>query len=431
MIKTAPVTIESMAFRGFGIARIDGKVVFVPYSVTKDKAWVQLIEEKKDYAIGKLSQLIEPSPWRVLPPCPCFGQCGGCHWQHIDEAIQREFKKEILIQALKRFGKLEQIPPISVVPSPDSFGYRTRVQLRVKEKTLGYYQEKSHRLIDIDHCPVSHPLVNQIMVLLRKELPTVSGIQEIEINISAEEEKGVVIFHLLSFRPGLERFLKKLLQAYPILKGLMVIKKRESTFSGDPHLNFVVSFHGHRGIRSLELRTSPQSFSQVNSKQNLRLIDTVADFSEGKKDQRILDLYAGIGNLTLPLAIEAEEVIGIEENRMAVEDARWNVEKNSITNCRFILGRVEEVLTHWKWKSPDLIVLDPPRAGCKRALGQVVRLKPKKVIYVSCEPTTFSRDLRFLSENGYVLQKLTLIDMFPQTYHMEMVGLLTQSQVKG
>ena len=413
-----------MAFKGYGVARIDGKVVFIPYSVTKDQAWVHIIEEKKDYAIGKLSQLIESSPWRVYPPCPFFGQCGGCQWQHIDEAIQGEFKKEILMQVLKRLGRLEQIPPIHMVSSPDPFGYRARVQLRVKEKTIGYYQEKSHHIIDIDHCPISHPLVNQIILLLRKEIPAFSRVQEIEINVSPEEEKGVMILHLLSFHQGLERFIKELLLAHPILKGLAVVKKGELTFFGDPHLNFTIPLNRHRGITSLNLRTSPQSFFQVNLKQNLKLIETVIDFSEVKEDQRVLDLYAGIGNLTLPLAIGAKGAIGIEESRMAMEDARWNAEKNGIKNCNFILGRVEEVLKHWKWESPDLVVLDPPRVGCKRVLDQVVRLEPKKIVYVSCEPTTFSRDLRLISERGYSLQKLTLIDMFPQTYHMEVVALL-------
>jgi 23S rRNA (uracil1939-C5)-methyltransferase len=142
------------------------------------------------------------------------------------------------------------------------------------------------------------------------------------------------------------------------------------------------------------------------------------------KESRVLDLYAGVGNLTLPLATSAKEALGIEENRMAIEDARFNAERNGIRNCDFIQGRVEDVLMSWKRKKPDLIVLDPPRTGCKTILDQVIRLKPQKIIYVSCEPATFSRDLRLFSERGYCLQKLGLIDMFPQTFHMEVVSLL-------
>jgi 23S rRNA (uracil1939-C5)-methyltransferase len=145
------------------------------------------------------------------------------------------------------------------------------------------------------------------------------------------------------------------------------------------------------------------------------------------KEDRVLDLYAGVGNLTLPLAMGAKEVLGIEENKMAVEDARSNAERNRIKNCDFIHGRVEDVLMSPKREPPDLTVLDPPRTGCKTILDQVIRLKPKKIIYVSCEPTTFSRDLHLFSEKGYTLQRLGLIDMFPQTFHMEVIGLLQQS----
>jgi 23S rRNA (uracil1939-C5)-methyltransferase len=146
-----------------------------------------------------------------------------------------------------------------------------------------------------------------------------------------------------------------------------------------------------------------------------------------KKD-RVFDLYAGTGNLTLSLALEAKEVIGIEENRMAFQDAKFNTERNGIKNCHFIQGRVEDVFLNWKRETPDLIVLDPPRAGCKAILDHVVRWKPKKIIYVSCEPTTFARDLRLFSERGYSLQRLSLIDMFPQTFHMEVVGLLKPNE---
>jgi 23S rRNA (uracil1939-C5)-methyltransferase len=137
-----------------------------------------------------------------------------------------------------------------------------------------------------------------------------------------------------------------------------------------------------------------------------------------------------VGNFSLPLATASKEVWGIEENRSAVEDARFNAERNGIKNCNFMHGRVEDILKHWGKERPDLIILDPPRMGCKAVLDQVVRLKPKKIVYVSCEPTTFARDLRLFSERGFHLQRLNLVDMFPQTYHMEVVGLLTQSQVK-
>jgi 23S rRNA (uracil1939-C5)-methyltransferase len=208
-----------------------------------------------------------------------------------------------------------------------------------------------------------------------------------------------------------------------MLKGISTPQKANHQI-GDPTLNFTIPLNRSVEKGELKLRISPGSFSQVNPEQNRRLVQTVLQFSEVNAENRVLDLYAGAGNLTLPLAMESGEVLGIEENRMAFEDAQFNAERNGVKNCHFVHGRVEDAFSDWKRERPDLIVLDPPRTGCKTILDQVVRLEPKKIIYVSCEPTTFARDLRLFSERGYSLQGLSLIDMFPQTYHMETVGLL-------
>ncbi len=431
MIGAVQAHIESMAFKGYGVARIDGKVFFIPYSVTGDKAWIKIAEKKKNYSIGKLIRLIEPSPWRGNPPCPFFGQCGGCQWQHINDSIQIDLKKEILKEVLKRLGGLKETPPITVTPSPHPYAYRARIQLKAKGEAMGYYQERSHRIVDIDHCPIAHPLVNQIISPLRKAFPFFFQMEEIEINVSPEEGKGVLILHPLSFYQRTKDFVKDFLQSHPVLKGIAVVRKKGFVPFGDPYLNFTISLN-QRGEKSvLRLRTSPESFFQVNLEQNQSLIRTVLEFSDVSEDERVLDLYAGVGNFTLPLASASKEAWGIEENRVAVEDARFNTERNGIKNCNFMQGRVEDILKHWRRERPDLVILDPPRMGCKAVLDQVVKLKPSKIVYTSCEPTTFARDLRLFSERGFRLQRLSLVDMFPQTYHMEVVGLLTQSQVKG
>jgi 23S rRNA (uracil1939-C5)-methyltransferase len=220
--------------------------------------------------------------------------------------------------------------------------------------------------------------------------------------------------------------MKEFLQGQPILRGIAIARRNGLNFFGDPALNLTIPLRQEREKRDLKFRISPGSFSQVNLEQNQTLIQTVLQFSEVNGEDRVLDLYAGAGNLTLPLAMGAKEVLGIEENEMAVEDARFNAERNGIRNCNFIQGRVEDVFMSWKRERPDLVVVDPPRAGCKAILDHVVKLKPKRIIYASCEPTTFSRDLHLFSEKKYSLQKVALIDMFPQTYHMEVVGLLLQ-----
>jgi len=420
------VHIDSMAFKGYGVARTDGKVVFVPQSVTGDNAWIEIIQEKKNYVIGRVTRLIEPSIWRVNPPCPYFGVCGGCQWQHIDYSIHGELKKRILKEVLIRLGGLKEVPPITVASSPDPYAYRVRVQLKVKGNIIGYYQERSNHIVDIDHCPISHPLVNRIILSLRKELPSFSPVKEIEINVSPEEERAVLILHPLSFHQRFETSLKESLRDHPMMKGFAFVRKGGFHLFGDPFLNFSTPLSRPGPGKKVRLRTSPKSFFQVNLKQNQALIETVLNFSEVKEIEKVLDLYAGIGNLTLPLAIEAKEVLGVEEDTAAVEDGRFNAEQNGIRNCEFIPGKVEDLLKYWPREKPDLVVLDPPRTVSKLITDQVARLKPKRIVYVSCEPAYLSRDLRLFSEYGYRLQKLRLIDMFPQAYHMEVVALLTR-----
>jgi len=196
---------------------------------------------------------------------------------------------------------------------------------------------------------------------------------------------------------------------------------------GNPFLSFEVSLGEGERKKNILFRISPGSFSQINLDQNETLIRTVIEFSGAMKNERVLDLYAGAGNFTLPLAIRAGEVLGIEGSRTAIGDARFNAERNRIRNVNFIEGAVEEVLKNWDRGKPDRMIVDPPRAGCKNAVDQIVRLEPEKIVYVSCEPATFTRDLRLFKERGYTLRRICLIDMFPQTYHMEVVGLLQPS----
>ena len=404
MGKRVKVTINSMAFKGYGVARAEGRVIFVPYSVTGDEAWIEIVEEKKTYALGRLDHLLVPSPWRVNPQCLYFGRCGGCHWQHIEKGKQEEIKAEIFRETLKRLAGLDEFPSLSIAPSPRSYGYRVRTRLKIRGKGIGYYQERSHRLVDIDHCPISHPFINEILSLLRSERASLFPVEEIEINISPEEKRGVLVLHLPSFSSRVEAFGKDLLRNHPLIKGMVLETKRARTFLGDPSLNFMVSLVQNGEKRTFMFRASPGSFFQVNPEQNQALIQTVLQFAEVKEGERVLDLYAGIGNFTLPLAAVAGEVMGVEENERAVEDARFNAEANGIQQCASSMqggGNAEEL----GMGRPDLIVLDPPRTGGKEVVNRIAGLKPKRIVYVSCDPTTLSRDLRLFSENGYSLQE--------------------------
>ncbi len=413
-----------MTFKGNGGGRLDGKVIFVPYTVTGDEILIRITENRKNYSIGKLEKILTPSPWRVPPTCPHFGLCGGCHWQHIDPSVHEVLKRNILEDLLQEMAGLKEIPLLSVVPSAQPYGYRVRIQLKVEGNKIGFFEERSHLVIEIDQCPIAHPIINAILQHIRKKPFPFSGVGEIEINVSPEEGKGILIFHLNLSGQRKKFPLKELLQSIPLLKGIAVVRRKRWTYLGDPILNISTTLKRLGRERVFHLRVSPGSFFQVNLGQNLELIQTVLDFGELKGSERVLDLYAGIGNFTLPLATEAEWVLGIEESKKAVADARFNAEGNGIKNCQFLSGSVEEMLKG-VGEALDIVVLDPPRRGCKEFSEQIARLNPKRIVYVACEPTTFSRDIRVFANGGYTLQKLCLIDMFPQTYHMEVVGLLT------
>jgi 23S rRNA (uracil1939-C5)-methyltransferase len=400
-------------------------VVFVPYVITGEEAWIEVVEEKKDFSIGRPTRISSPSPWRVEPGCPYFGVCGGCQWQHIDAQVQAEFKKDVLRDILQRLGRLVEIPPISVIPAPQPYGYRTRVQLKVEGESIGYYRERSHRLVDVDRCPIAHPLVNQALGSLRQSRSIFSSIDELEISVSPEEGRGIFILRPSRTGTRPQPILKKFLNGHPVLKGCAIPGKKGSWLWGDPSLSFTVSFQRAGQTASVRLQTSPESFFQVNLEQNQWLVQTVLDFANLTGSERVLDLYAGVGNFTLPLAMGAREALGVEENERAVEDGRLNALQNRIEHCRFIGGKVEEIVREFKDRRWDIVVLDPPRAGCRSILPFVAEWKPQKMIYVSCDPATFARDLHLLLEKGYTLQALSLIDLFPQTYHMEVVGFIS------
>ena len=360
MSKKFPSKIDSMAFRGYGVTRIEGKVVFVPFSATGDEGWVEITEEKRNYAIGRLKEITSPSPWRVEPPCPYFGICGGCQWQHIDYPFHGEIKKGILVEILRRVGKVKEMPAVTVVPSPSPYDYRVRVQLKVEKGRMGYYRERSHELVEIDRCPISHPFINRIIHSLREEVSSFPPIQDIEINVSPEEGKGVLVCHVSSPLRRQRSFAESLLRSNPILKGLAVTGEKGPTLYGNPLLHFTVSSLCDGKPLLLKLRTSPGSFYQVNPEQNHPLIETVIEFAGVKRGERVLDLYAGIGNLTLPLATRTGEIWGIEESVTAVEDARFNAAANGIEGCTFIHGAVERLLTRSGERKPGC---DRPRSS--------------------------------------------------------------------
>ena len=430
MDKEITLSVDSMAYGGYGVARMDHKVIFIPYTVKGDQVRIHVTQEKRAFCFGNVLSVVEPSPWRIPASCPHFGLCGGCQWQHIEFRRHGELKGEILEEMLRRVGGLEEIPPIAIVASESPYGYRLRVRLKAEGGRLGYYQEKSHELVECNGCPIAHPLINETLETLRQERGSLPDATELEIRASPEEKKTVLVLHLRTFSEDDTRRLKGLLSASPVVKGIALLKKRSALWLGDPRIHFSVRVACREEERTFSFRASPQSFFQVHRDQNQRLIESVLEFSELEKEETFLDLYAGIGNFTLPLASLGSHGIGMEENPEALKDALFNGRKNGITTCHFVRGRVERILRDGrdgrdgKNRKSHLVVLDPPRTGGKTIMEDIAHLRPSRIVYISCNPATLARDVRSLSQKGYSVQRLALIDMFPQTYHMEVVALL-------
>ncbi len=429
-MKEVELTIEKMAYGGWGMGRVAGKIIFVPYTIPGERVIAEIGREKKNYAEAFLREIKEVSPLRQKAFCNLFGQCGGCHYQHLAYKEQLRIKEHMLKEFLTPLlAKDSQCKIFSLFPSPEEFGYRLRAQLKGAGKgekhVLGFYERKSHQIVEIKECPLLHPLANLILQRVREGIEKDKGliIKNLEVHVSPEEGRGIVC--LQGEDKNLEMFASRLLGHVSELKGIIVKGKKDYT-RGETTLEY--QWPGAPGRKKVFGQVSYDSFMQANASVNRELIKKVLEWAELEGKERVLDLFCGLGNFTLPLGQIVQEVWGIDINTSAITMARQNATKNGLKNCHFILGLAEEELAKLKKKIEriDVVVLDPPRAGAgKKLLKLVVELQPKRIIYVSCEPPTLVRDLKLFFSWGYELQKIQALDMFPQTYHFEVIASLS------
>ena len=386
------VTVEKLVYGGDGLARLDGQVVFAPYVLPGERIRAHAEQQKPGLVRARTLEVLEPAAERVTAPCPVFGRCGGCHYQHAPYEYQLAAKRAILIEAIGRLGKLTPPEQIDVVMS-EPFGYRNRVQLHVEEKRLGYREGRSHHLCAITACPISSPKVNEAiaaLVRMQKDWRWPRFIRSIEI---FTDEEQVQINVLGTDRPVARRFFEWCAHEIPgVVEGAL----------------------DYRGA----FRVSSNSFFQVNR----FLVDELARVAlDGATGDRALDLYAGVGLLSLPLARAFGEVTAVESGAGAVRDLQFNAERAGLSNLLAVSQTAEEHLAQLE-RTPDLIVLDPPRTGLGKAVvARLAELKPRQITIVACDPATLSRDLAGLVGAGYRIENMTLIDLFPQTYHIETV----------
>jgi 23S rRNA (uracil1939-C5)-methyltransferase len=369
------LTIEKVIYGGDGLARSNQGVVFVPRTAAGDVVEAEIVESKKDYAIGKVTQILQPSPDRQEPECPNYATEGCCHWQHIQYSKQVDYKEAIIRESLKRLGRLDWNDPIQRITGPDR-NYRLRATFHTFNGRLGFIHGP------IAECASLVPELNQF-------IPTVDAGAAREVHALSTPE---------------------VIASYVMADGSIQRSGR-----GTIHVD------------GTAYRVTADTFFQANRFLLAAFIGEVLE-QAGPNPGDVLELYAGAGFFSIPLAHVAKEVIAIESNRVAVRQARENATANKAWQLRVVEGHADATVSGAELK-PDVIVLDPPRAGCGVKLAeQICRLRPHRIVYVSCNPSTFAREAATFVKNAYELRRLTLIDQFPNTYHIETVGLFQPRQ---
>jgi tRNA/tmRNA/rRNA uracil-C5-methylase (TrmA/RlmC/RlmD family) len=372
------VQIEKIVPRGLGLAFVEGLTVFVPLSVPGDRLRVRIREIKKRSAFAEIVEVVEPGAERIEPPCPYFGRCGGCDFQQMSYAAQLEAKLTIIRDCLHRIAKLEYDAEIAVIPSPRQLGYRSRARWHFdrNKNAFGYFARDSHEVIDIAACPILTPELEAGFENIRQRF----GENENEIEAAAGDA-GEISF----------------------------LSRQADNRAAE--LSFTVNAGSYL--------YSAETFFQANKFLLSELIDIATGDAHGNL---AFDLYCGVGLFTLPLARRFENVIAVEEHRAAVRFAKKNVANAQLDNVKIVDKSVERFLAHHSGQTSDFILIDPPRAGAeKNVIASIAALKPTQISYVSCEPSILARDLRIFLDSGYEIEKITALDMFPQTHHVETV----------
>lgn len=402
------LSLTDMAHGGSALGRHQGKVIFVPYALPGEQVTVEVLKDKRHFAHARLLEVQSPSPDRIEPPCPFFGKCGGCHWQHASYPAQLAFKTAIVRSQLTRLAKFADPPVRDTIASPDPWHYRNHVQLAVSRRgQLGFYAAASRHIVPVDECLLLHPLLDTLFFALDLGFEANLPLRRLSLRAGVNTGDQMIIFETVGDEP-------------PELEVDLSVSCVLLPQDGRP-VNLIGFNRITERVAGQTFFISPGSFFQVNTPQTETLIRLVTEYLEPAGDETLLDAYCGVGTWALTLAGRVAHVIGIESAPTAVEDFQINAEE--MENVMILPGAVEEVLPGLEMPI-DLAVVDPPRAGMTReALAALVRLAPQRIVYVSCDPATLARDGRALVEAGYDLSTVQPVDMFPQTHHVETVSL--------
>lgn len=468
------LALEAFAFEGKSIARLDGLVVFVQGGVPGDEVKVRISKIKKQFLEADVIEVLKQSSLRVEPRCKYFGTCGGCKWQHVDYQAQLDFKRQHVVDALERIGGFKDVAVNPTLGAEDIYFYRNKMEFsfgskwitreelsarnlnpepRTERETFAlgmHIAQRFDKVLDLDECHLQSEISTRILNLVRKfcldrQLSIYSTfthtgyLRNLVIRHSAHTNELMVNLVTSDDRPELLLALSSLLLAeIPSITTIVnnITQRKSQVAIGDSErvyhgLGYITEKIGKRTYR-----ISANSFFQTNTKQAERLYNTAKRMADLKPDDVVFDLYSGTGTIALHIADAVKEAVGVENVEAAVEDARKNAATNNVGNCTFILGDLKERLTKdtaWlnNHSKPNVMIIDPPRAGMhEKVVQEVLAMKPERIVYVSCNPTTQARDLKLMcNDTGYRIVEVQPVDMFPHTYHIENVVSLVRTDV--
>lgn len=448
--------IDDMGTDGEGIGHKEGYTLFVKDALVGDIVRVKVIKAKKKFGYGRLLEVMKPSPWRVEPACDCARQCGGCQIQHCSYEKQLAWKEKKVRDCLQRIGGFEEIPMEPIMGMDEPYHYRNKAQYPVgydKEgnPVAGFYAGRTHSIIPNTDCAIQHPCNHMILETI------LAFMKQYDIPAYEEKKHTGLVRHILTrvgkytgevmvcliingnklpHQDKLVEMLKKATDVETTYKiksiCLNINKDKTNRILGEKVVPIYGQTYIEDRIGNITYRISPLSFYQVNPEQTQKLYGTALEYADLKGNEVVWDLYCGIGTISLFLAQKAAKVCGVEIVPQAIEDARENADRNGFTNTEFFVGAAEDVVPEQYDQSggslrADVVTLDPPRKGCdEKLLRTVVRMEPKRIVYVSCDPATLARDLKYLCGEGYELKRVRACDMFGHSSHVETVCLLSR-----
>ena len=408
MDELIPLKIQSLVYGGYGLSQMpDGKAVFVPFVLPDEVVEVRILEEKKGHVVAELINIVEPHPQRILPRCKHFGKCGGCHYQHIPYELQLQYKKSIFIEQLQRIAGIEAPIINEFIPSKLEWGYRNAMQFSLSEKgKLSFSDFSRNNPFEVLECHIPMPEINSFWPQIDFEAGT--QFERVEVRQNGGGDLMLVMRGSDEALPDMET----LAPVSIVHQG----KTDQVVMAGDDYLMM--------RVKDKNFKVSAGTFFQTNLDCASDMVNIVIEAVSQSNCRSVMDVFCGVGLFSAFLADRVDQIIGIEASSAACDDFAVNLDEYD--NVSLYQGKAENILSSINEK-PDCVIVDPPRSGLKRETTQsIIDASPQLLIYISCNPSTLARDMKYLIESGYKLETSTLVDMFPQTFHIETAVLMSK-----